>query len=49
MKQFDETAHQKLFQRLSLAEIFRQDVFHQQPEDSVVCNRIVALMVSGQF
>lgn len=49
MKQFDVTACQKLFQRLSLTEIFRQDVFHQQPQDSAVCNRIVALMITEQF
>lgn len=49
MEQFDVTACQKLFQRLSLAEIFRQDVFRQQPEDSAMCNRIVALMISEQF
>lgn len=49
MKQFDVTACQKLFQRLSLAEIFRQDVFHQQPKDSAMCNRIVTLTIAEEF
>lgn len=43
-KQSDVTACQKLLQRLSLAELFRQDMFPQQPKDSAMCNNVVALI-----